>query len=106
MEEIQYENDDSLVINQHNLNILLEYIDEYDDYDIYRKLTDFWDVMTDLQKGKYVKSSLGIFGEPDFLLYIDGVSDAFSFEILLRYMGAWSGGGDIYVLEKLAYCHW
>ena len=106
LDDILDEIQNNLAVTLHNLTLLLDQINFYDDYDAYSDLAEFWELMNKEQQEEYVKSSFRIWGTPDFLLDVPEVFDSFNFKTLLLYMNDWSGGGRIQVLEKLARIYW
>jgi hypothetical protein len=95
-----------LIENGHNLDLFFDYLSYCDDLDIYDIMADFWDVMSDSQKQKYIEDACSIFDHPDFLLRIPEYVDNLDLETLLGYMRTWTGVVVEEVLIKVAREHW
>lgn len=95
-----------LIENEHNLDLFFNHLKDYDDWDIYDIMADFWDVMSDSQKQKYIEDACSIFDHPDFLLRIPEYVDNLDLETLLGYMRTWTGIIVEEVLIKVAREHW
>ena len=86
--------------------MLWDHCYHYDDYDIAAIIADFWHIMDESQRRRYIERSVKTYGTPDFLLLIPEYVESLNFESLLQYTRDWSGGGSIQVLEILAREHW